>query len=94
MIGSWAFALPVALLVAALVAGSIASVRARTRDEEAFSGLAVLVRAEEALWRPVFWAGCHEYQQHEDGRRRAVRLVPGEDMLCDDWLGIGERVTK
>lgn len=54
--------------------------------------LAELRRAEQERWKPVFLAGCYRYEQHEDGRRRAVRVTSGECDLDTPWLIAGASV--
>ena len=73
------------------------SARLADRQREAnqvFDDLAASIRAERARWHPLFRYGCHEYEQHEDGRRRAVRIVDGADVLMTEWLQVGANVPS
>lgn len=67
----------------------------------ALSGLPFLAAAwegrqrtrQEAQWHARFVHGVYEYQEHEDGRRRAVRVISnGECPLLDEWLRDGRSV--
>lgn len=47
----------------------------------------------ESQWHVRFAHGVHQYQEHDDGRRRAVRIVAnGECPLLDEWLRDGRSV--
>lgn len=89
----------IAVLIALLVLRARMSRAREQRTDSVFAeGMRIsddIERAwhdEQARWHPVSRYGCHEYQQHEDGRRRAVRVAPGEDVLDKTWLVEGAEV--
>lgn len=53
-----------------------------------------MLAEREALWVSAYRGGVYEYQQHQDGRRRAVVVEKGESVRNDAWLAAGEQVPS
>lgn len=50
-------------------------------------------QAELAKWHPQFRDGVYEYQQHENGTRRAIRIGSGVGVVDEEWIEAGADIV-